>query len=157
MRSRFEPGFNERHMYQAGRAHWLTIAGLASLLVVAGLFFFGQDRAGKVAHAFMTALGEGDVDALVQHSFYPGASSEELRDRWKFAVERAGPNYRFAWRIVGITKASEETAAAVMMVVRNPGPTSFEEKIQLPLQKEKGEWKVDVRAIDRKLYPALPR
>lgn len=144
-------------MKQAGKAHWLIVAGIASLLVVLGLFFFGKDNAALTASEFMKALGKGDVDKLVALSYYEGGDRQTLREKWDFAVHRAGPHYIFAWRIAGIQKSDPENAAAVLMVTRNADQGGYEEKFQLPLVQKGGDWKVDVRAINRLLYPALPR
>jgi hypothetical protein len=53
-------------MKQAGKAHWLTIAGILSVFVVAGLFFFGKDPVATTAGDFMSALAKGDVDTLTE-------------------------------------------------------------------------------------------
>jgi len=144
-------------MKRAGKAHWLVIAGLASLVVVAALFAFGRDSAGDAAHDFMSALAKGDVDKLTELSYYPGASKDELKKKWDFTVHKAGKYYRFLGRIVNVTQTDNENAAAVMQITRNADGGGYEEKFQLPLVKEGDEWKVDVRAISRSMYPGLPR
>jgi hypothetical protein len=145
-------------MNRAGKAHWLTVAGIASVLVVAGLFMFGKDDAGETASAFMTALAKGDVDKLTQLSYYEGTSKEVLRKRWEFTVKRAAPHFMFIWRISAVTHMDEDDAVATLQVIRNAETgQGFEEKFQLPLLKANDEWKVDIRAISRNMYPGLPR
>lgn len=144
-------------MKQAGRAHWLTIAGILSVFVVAGLFFFGKDSAATTAGDFMSALAKGDVDTLTELSFFQGATKEQLREKWRYTVKEVGPHYVFAWRISGITRSEENSAAAKMQVIRNLDQGGYEENFQLPLVKENGDWKVDVRSISRAMYPGLPQ
>ncbi len=144
-------------MKQAGRAHWLIVAGVASVVLVIGVFLFGKDSAGEAASGFMTALGSGNVDRLVELSYFDKSSKEDLRKQWDFAVHRAGPHYLFAWKLVNVSESDANNAAATLAVTRNLGQEGFEEKFQLPLVRQDGEWKVDVRAINRTLYPALPR
>lgn len=144
-------------MKRAGRAHWLTIAGILSVFVVAGLFFFGKDAATTTAADFMSALAKGDVETLTELSLFPGATKEELKEKWRYTVKEVGPHYFFAWNIVAVTRSDENNAAARMKVIRNLDRGGYEENIQLPMVKENGEWKVDVRAINRALYPGLPR
>jgi hypothetical protein len=144
-------------MKQAGRAHWLILAGVASVIAVVVLFLFAKDSTTDTAGAFLRALGKGDVDTLVDLSFYDQASKEELREKWDFAVNRAGPHYIFAWKLVGSVQSDEETAAVSVMFVRDYDKGGYEQKLQIPLVKREGRWLVDVRAIDRSVYPALPR
>lgn len=144
-------------MKQAGKAHWLVIAGIASILVVVGLFLFAQDSAGDTAHRFMTALAKGDVETLTELSYYPEGSKEELKEKWDFAVNKAGKHFLFFGRIVNVSQSAPDTAAATMQITKNPQAGGYEEKFQLPLVKEGGDWKVDVRTISRTMYPALPR
>lgn len=144
-------------MKQAGKAHWLTIAGIVSIFVVAGLFFFAKDSAATTASDFMSALAKGDVDKLTELSSFQGATKEELKEKWRFSVKEVAPHYLFVWRIVAVTRSDENSAAARMQVVRNPDQGGYEENFQLPLVKEDGEWKVDIRAVNRGLYPGMPR
>jgi hypothetical protein len=144
-------------MKQAGKAHWLTIAGILSIFVVAGLFFFAKDPVAKTANDFMVALAKGDVDTLTELSSFQGASKEELKEKWRFTVKEVAPHYMFAWKILSIARSDENTAAARLMVRRNADQGGFDENFQLPLVKENGEWKVDVRSISRAMYPGLPQ
>ena len=143
-------------MKRAGKAHWLVIAGIASILVIAGLFFFGKDGAGETARNFMMALSKGDAQTLTDLSYVSETPKEELLKRWKFATE-VSKHYLFIWRITGVTHTDSQTAAATMQVTRNPDGEGYVEKFELPLTKTDGSWKVDVRGINRSLYPALPR
>jgi len=142
---------------QAGKVHWLIVAGIVSVVLVVGLFLFARDSAAETASGFMKALGSGDVDTLVKLSYLDNTSADEMRKKWDFAVHRAGPHYLFAWQLDNVVQSDSENAAASMQVTRNIDQESFQEKFQLPLVKHDGKWLVDVRAINRKLYPALPR
>ncbi|HRK21582.1 MAG TPA: DUF4878 domain-containing protein [Fimbriimonadaceae bacterium] len=144
-------------MHRSGKAHWLTIVGILSVVAIGALMLFARDSAGSSAGQFMTALGKGDVDTLTKLSYIEGVPSEEVRKKWEFTTD-VGKHYMFRWRIVNITQSDDKTAAATMQVTRNSAAASgYEEKFQLPLVKIGDDWKVDVTAISRGLYPALPR
>ena len=144
-------------MKQAGKAHWLTIAGILSVFVVAGLFFFGKDSAATTAGEFMSALAKGDVDTLTELSWFQGATKEQLKEKWRYSVKEVGPHYVFAWKINAVTRSGDDSAAARMQVIRNLDAGGYEENFQLPLVKDNGNWKVDVRSISRAMYPGLPK
>jgi hypothetical protein len=145
-------------MKRAGKAHWLTLAGIVSIFIVIGLFLFAKDDVAETTGGFMNALARGDVGRLVELSYYPEINQDQLKKKWDFTVNRAGPHYRFSYRIVNITHSDPSTAAATLMVIRNvDSGSSYEEKFQLPLVKDRDQWKVDIRAISRTLYPGLPR
>lgn len=144
-------------MKRAGKAHWLMIAGVASILVLLGLVIFGRDSAGEAAAEFMTALGNGNAEKLTALTFLGTGTEEEMRKKWEFATKRAAPYYRFTWRITNVTESGPSDANVTLQVMRNASASSYEEKFQLPLVKVKDEWKVDVRSVSSQMYPGLPR
>lgn len=144
-------------MKRAGKAHWLMIAGLASVLVLLGLVIFGRDSAGETAAEFMTALGSGNAEKLTDLTFLGTGTKEEMRAKWEFATKRAAPYYRFTWRITNVAESGPNDANVTLQVMRNASASSYEEKFQLPLVKVKDEWKVDVRSVSSQMYPGLPR
>jgi hypothetical protein len=143
-------------MRRSGKAHWITIAGILGLLAIVLVFFIGGETPSGVTNRFMIALAEGDVNTLCDLSHYEG-SKDSLRAQWEYATKVAGPHYRFAWIINSEKVASNEIASVKTTVERAIGPDSFPEKVDIPLVKREGKWKVDVRGIWRGLYPALPR
>jgi hypothetical protein len=149
-----KPGFNVGRFI--GR-NWPVIGIGVGVVFIVVLFFLGKDSPSQVASQFLVALAKGDVDTLVKDSYYQG-SEEQLRKEWEFAVKEAGPYYRFVWRIKD-ERQSTDTAASIQLGWRKnaTSPASYEDNTELPMVKDGGRWKVDVRAIDRELYPALPR
>lgn len=143
-------------MRRAGKAHLITIAVLLGLAVLGVLLMFSGDNPMGAASRFMSALAKGDVDTLTKLSYYEGPK-DKLREQWEFACKEAGEYYLFRWRVQTARIHGEDRAAVLTWIERNLGPSSFEEKIDLPMVKEDGAWKVDVRAIYRGMYPALPR
>lgn len=144
-------------MHRSGKAHWLTIVGILSIVLIGVLALFSRDSPAATAGSFMDALGDGDLDKLVDLSYMPGDTPDQVRKKWAFTLD-AGKYYRFTYRITHVAQSDEKTGAATMQVVRNAiAGSSYEEKYQLPLVKVDGKWKVDANSISRGLYPALPR
>jgi hypothetical protein len=140
-----------------GRANWIVIVGLLGLLAIGALFILGGESPTSVGARFMAALGEGRASELATMSYMPGLSPEEKRARWERTV-RFGKHYRFRWEIVSERMSDADTASVRMRVWRNAmDPMSYEEPLELPMVKRDGKWLVDVRGLNRDLYPALPR
>jgi hypothetical protein len=142
-------------MLRAGKAHWITLSGIVGVLVLVGVILFGGDSPTSVANRFLVALARGDVDTLMDLSYFEG-DRQSLRIQWDYATKVAGPYYRFTWRIVTEKIASEQSAAVKTQFERDYGPGSYPENIDIPLVKSDGRWKVDVRGLYRRMYPALP-
>lgn len=143
-------------MVRAGRAHWITIAGIAGAVALAIVLYFGGDSPTSVANRFLVALAKGDVETLVELSYYEGDESL-LRKQWEYATRVAAPYYRFTWDIVTVKQPTEDSAAVRTSFERSYGPGSFPERFDIPLRRVNGKWMVDVRLLSRGLYPALPR
>lgn len=144
-------------MKRAGRASWLSIAGIFGLLVIVVLFIMSGESSQAAATRFMNALGKGDITTLTAMSDMPGTSQEEIRDAWK-RTTTIGKHYIFTYKINSTLDANDQTSMVRMMVVRNADREGgYEEKFELPLVKKDGKWKVEVMGLDRRLYPGLPR
>lgn len=145
-------------MKRLGRASWLTIAGLAGLVIIVVLFFMSGESSQAAASRFMNALGKGDVNTLASMSDIPGKSEDEIRKAWEHTTKVAGPHYIFTYKISSNLDANDQTSMVRMMVIRNAERDgAYEEKFELPLVKKDGKWKVEVLGLDRRLYPGLPR
>lgn len=130
---------------------------VVAVIALVVLLFMGQKSPQETGSRFMDALARGDVDGLVQTSFVPGKSSEELRKDWEFTTKTVAKYYRFRWKITSSNVVNDESATVRLAVERNYGPGSYEENYGLPLLKVNGEWKVDASGISREMYPGLPR
>ncbi|AIE86150.1 hypothetical protein [Fimbriimonas ginsengisoli] len=139
----------------------MSLVGLLAvfaLAIVIAVFFFGRESLTTVGARFMNALAHGDVDTLTKMSYVGNKPPEEMRKDWEFAVNTAGKYYNFSWKITSSAQADATNASIRLQVIRNlTNPGSYEENYQLPLIKVGDEWKVDVRGINREMYPALPR
>jgi hypothetical protein len=137
--------------------NWLQIVIGLGVFAILVLFFLGRDSPTAVGNEFLVALAKGDVDTLVKDSYYPG-SKEELRKQWEFATQEAGVHFRFTWRVKDERQSSDTSASIQLGWTKNAGsPASYEDGTELPMVKDNGTWKVDVRALDHDMYPALPR
>lgn len=144
-----------RGAFKITHAFAIISVGLVLAFVGMSLFNDGPQQAGG---RFMDALARQDEKALSQLSHVSGQTPEQMEQRWKGLVEGPAKYYRFYWKIVTTTQASPESASVQMMVERDQGAaSSFEEKFELPMIKVEGKWKVDLRRVDRRLYPFLPR
>jgi hypothetical protein len=145
-------------MKQSGRASILTIAAVVSVLLVLGMLFLGKESVTSVGDRFLQALYRGDVDTLTKMSYLGNDTEDQMRKKWDFAVNHAGKYYLFAYRITGGRQLSEDSAQVTLQYVKDAAnPASYEEKYEIPLVKVGNEWKVDVKGMNRTMYPALPR
>lgn len=118
----------------------------------------GGESPTTAVNRFMTALAKGDVDTLTRMSHLPGREESDIRAQWDRAVNVVGPYYRFRWQTLTQTMPDRDSANVQIWVWRNAlSPGNFEEKFGVPLKRVEGEWKIDVRGINRGVYPGLPR
>jgi hypothetical protein len=145
-------------MRTAGRVNIVLVGAIVAIVMIGSVLFMGRQSINAVASKFMSSLATHDVNTLTDMTFLNGRNKEDVRKQWDFAVNDAGKHYIFVWRITSSKEADDKTASVSMQVVRNArSGTSYEEKFDLPLVKENGDWKVDVSAISRDLFPALPQ
>lgn len=144
-------------MKRAGRVSFLMLVGIVAVVGVIVLLFFGRANPTAAASQFMEALAKGDVPTLTRLSHMEGRTPEQVREAWEFTTSVPGKHYRFVWNFTGQFQPNDTTATVSMRVWRNFGPAAFDEKFELPLVKKDGQWKVDVREINREMYPGLPR
>ena len=144
---------------QAGRASVLTILVVAAVLLGGIVMLFARvgDSPETAAQNFMTALAKGDLDSLTKLSFLENQTPEQIRKQWDFAENTAGKYYRFTYAISGSSQPDPTDATVSMQFEKNAGdPAAYPEAVTIPLVKVGQEWKVDVAAMDRTLFPALP-
>lgn len=146
-------------MKRAGRASPVLIlgsVGLIGMIAVLILTRTGTTPA-QVVNQFFSALGSGDLDAVLKTSTFGDEPDDVMRPKWQVTLDRT-KYYRFAIQIKDTNYSTpEEATVAVDMYlnVMNPGVTA--KRIQVPVVKVGGEWKVDARSLNRQTYPALPR
>lgn len=145
-------------MKTAGRVSPVLILGVLSLFVFAGVFLFSGRTPTTVASEFMGALGTRDTDTLAKLSYMPGRSQDEIKKEWQYTTETVAKHYRFAFRVLSAKEATETIASVSVHVFRNADMSStYAEKFELPLLKVDDTWLVDIRGINREMYPGLPR
>ena len=147
---------------QSGRISLLGLGAIAIVaLIVASLFLAKEDPA-AVGGQFMDALARHDVDKLTELSYVnatdPHAIEVEkkrLHDQWDFSVNVAGKHFPFLWKETSSSIATDTHATVALQVTRVEA-NSTDEKYELQLEKVNGKWFVDVGAISRAMFPALP-
>ena len=143
---------------RAGRVPWITLFAVAMILAVVGGFVYAQKSPGTVGSAFMDALARGDVETLTSLTVLGDEPRDEIRRKWDFAVNKAGPYYRFLWKVDGAEETKGGQALVRVKVQRNvESGGSYDEPFQLPLVRTKDGWKVEVGGINREMFPGLPR
>lgn len=143
-------------MKTAGKVHWMTVAGIAGIVLVIGIFMMGGESPQFKASEFMTALGKGDVQTLAKTTYVKGWEEAKLAEEWQRTIDR-GQYYRFIWKITSAVDQGPDQVAVRMSIARNPGASSYDENFQLIVKKIDGHWKVLGNSLSREMYPYLPR
>ncbi len=144
-------------MKQSGRVNIIMLGGLVGVAVIAFFAMFSGESASVAATRFMSALASRDINTLVATSYIEKASPEEIRKEWEYCINVANPNYVFEWSVLGEVQPDDKSASVRLDVKRDASsPASYGEKFGLPLVKIDNKWMVDVRSIDRDMYPFLP-
>jgi hypothetical protein len=122
------------------------------------VFMNASEQPDTVAVKFLNALGTGNVDELTRLSYMDKVPPEEIRKKWDFTVHVAGPYYRFRYVITSGVMNDAETAAVRLDFYRNAlSSQTYSDQYELPLVKIGNQWKVDVRGLNREMYPGLPK
>ena len=146
-------------MNRAGKASPLVVIGILCVVALVGAIFFlqGAESPATRANAFLSALGQGDVDGILSTSTFGDEPVESVRKKWEKTVHRA-EFYRFHWDIKGSSNASEEEAnVAVDMYKHADNPNTTSSRVQIPMIKIGDKWFVDAKSLNRDMFPALPR
>jgi hypothetical protein len=140
----------------SGRIHWMFAVGAVGIVLVAVILLSTGGTPTSAGIRFLNALGSGDVNTLVEAGRIAEKSAEEEKEAWEFTLDVA-QHYRFKYAVLGELNPSPDRATLRLNVWRNHGPASYEEPFDLPMVKEDGKWLVDVKAMSREMFPALPR
>ncbi len=137
----------------------VTLIVVAAFLVGLGVIALTSGQTPTIsAGRFMAALASGDHKTLADLSYADEVSKEELEKQWEYTMTIAAPHYQFTFEIKTETKPSKDQAVVRMMYTKNPGSGgSYAEPFDLPMVKTDDGWKVDVYAMNRDMFPGLPR
>lgn len=141
-------------MKRIGSVHWMLIAGLVGVAIIVVMLLMGGNSATKNGAKFMAALSTGDINGLVQTSYIPDKTPEEMKTEWEATLKRT-KYVMFRYTFTGEDNVSEDQAT-IRMNIMKPS-TGYDEVFALPMRKIDGEWKVEVRGLSRQFYPFLPR
>lgn len=152
------------NMRSSGRVNFLTLGVVLIVGLMGAAVFFAKESPQTVAVNFMDALARHDVKKLTELSLIgesdPAAAEakrKKLEEQWDYCVNFAGKHFPFTWRVTAANASTENAATAtVQMTPDAVNPASYEQKFDIPLEKEGGKWKVDVGGISKVMFPALP-
>ncbi len=143
---------------QSGRISIVMLASILSVIVVIGIVLFSKESVASVGGRFMDALQRHDVDQLTKLSMMSNLNEEQIHKEWDHCVNVAGKYYIFAYHIEGANQATPTSGSVKVRMIKDADrPGSYDELIEIPVVKEKDDWKVDVRGLSHELFPGLPR
>ena len=135
----------------------LTGIGIVGIIGILVLFFMAGESPATAGSRFMAELQTGDADTLTNMSYVAGKSHDQIESEWKDTV-KYGQYYKWKWAVDGADTIRDDQAKVRMRLMRNiQNNTSYDENYYLPLVKKDGKWMVDVIALNRGIYPFLPR
>ena len=143
---------------RARRVNWIVVALVLIAASIVGLVATAGESPTTATVLFMNALSKGDAKALTERSYFnPERSRQEIEKDWAKTVD-FGKYYMFIWKVESDTRPTPDRATVKMTVMRDVDKGSaYDENFSLDLIRVNGKWLVDVRSINRQLYPALPR
>ncbi|HEY3782889.1 MAG TPA: DUF2950 family protein [Fimbriimonadaceae bacterium] len=146
-------------MKKAGRVSLLSLIVIAVVLIGGAvvLLLIVPDSPESAATQFFSALATGNVDKLVSLSDMGDETPDQVRAQWQFATHDAGKYYQFIFQVDSSSQTDATDASVKVQMLRNPDkPGGYMETFDIPMVKKNDGWKVDVRAVNRTIYPALP-
>jgi hypothetical protein len=154
---------NMRSPRQLGKVSILSLAAIVIVGMIVASMVLAKEDPSAVGAQFMDALARHDVDKLTEMT-YTGqtdpnkiaADKKVIREQWDFSVNTAGLHYPFHWTISG-SMTGQDSHATVTVQINKGGANGYDERYELPLEKEGEKWKVDARAISRTMFPAMPQ
>lgn len=147
-----------RFTRRAARVNLIVLLSAIGALVVVVLLFFLPASPQTAGTAFMDALARQDSKKLADLSFVQGKEVAEVQKDWEALLNGPAKYYRFYWNHSQTVQSGADIAAVRFQVTRDvDSGMSYEEKFELPMVKKNGAWKVDVRRVDRRMFPFLPR
>lgn len=146
-------------MKKAGRISFVLLAVIVAL--VAGVFVFVFLLSGEapesVATKFLAALSKGDPKTLTALSYMGSEPESNIEQKWQFTVD-VTRYYQFKYLIEGVKQVDPDAANVQVEMMKDANrPGAVPEHFELPMVKINNHWKVDLRALNREIYPALPR
>lgn len=146
------------HMKTRGRVHWMIVTAIVCALAVGVVLVTGKQGPEVNCQAWLVALAKHDAKTLSSLSYMEAQDEKTTEEEWNRTFRDAAPFFCFTWRFRGVTQATPTRASVDLEWVKAADtPGSYPENYGIPLEKVDGIWKVDVRSIDRSMFPGLPR
>ncbi len=144
-------------MKRSGRTSIVVVITIVLVAAVVGLFLLAGESPTGVGVKFLTSLAKGDTKTLADLSYMEGNTPQQVEEKWK-QTKDATKYWMFAFSVKNTTLQDSDSASLVLDWIKNASnPSAYGEEFELPMVKVDGKWKVDVRAISREMYPALPK
>lgn len=134
----------------------IVVFGVLGLAAIAILLVLSQNSPDVAGEQFMKALAKKDVNKLVELSYMENPSAP-LKDQWADTVNNKARTYVFLWVWESSRRQGDEAVLLVHLIEFKGPVQSDSETFELPLVRKEGKWKVDLRSLSRKFFPALPR
>lgn len=131
---------------------------VAAVFAIVALATLSGETSSVAARRFMRALSNGDAKTLTEMSYFePDRQKEEVLKSWERTLE-VGRFYRFTWNIKNSKSPASGRSTVSMDFTRDAdNPNSYGETFSLDMIQKNGKWMVDVKALSRDMFPALPR
>lgn len=144
-------------MHLAGKISATLIVIVAFVIGLVAMSLRPNESPTLAGAQFMAALAEGDAEALTELSYRDDLSKEEMLEMWTYTTQVVAVYFTFTYGITGESKPSEDTAVVSMDYAKRAGMSgSYDERYELPMKLVDGKWKVEVFALNRKMFPGLP-
>jgi hypothetical protein len=144
-------------MNRSGRVSLPLIILVVVAVAAVAIFLLAGESPSGVASKFLIALARKDAKEVAALSYMGPIDEAEKVKRWQKTLE-ATKYWRFNYAITDTSQQDANNATVRMKWIKAADQGgAFEEKYELPMVKKDGNWKVDVRAISREMYPSLPQ
>jgi hypothetical protein len=140
----------------SGRINLLLIAAIVIVAGMSVLFLSAGETPSSTVGRFMMALATDNEETLTNLSYMGDQPVEQTRKEWAETM-KSTKNFLFAWRVVSDTENGNNAVVKLKFAKDARSKMAYEDDLEIPLVKIQGKWKVDVRQIQRDMYPNLPR
>lgn len=146
-------------MARSGKVSPIVVIGVLGVLGFLILLAFLQaaDSPSVRVQKFFVGLAKGQVDQIMQVSKFGDEPEDVVRKKWEKCLYRT-EYYRFFWKVRETVTPTPDEAIVFVEIYRGVDRGQpYEERYEVPVIRENGQWYVDAKSLDRRIHPALPR
>ena len=147
-------------MKKSGRISFVLLAVIVAAIAAIVVFVLvsSEESPETVGSNFLRALAKGDLDTLTKLSYMDKTSDADIHKKWDYTINTAGPYFRFIYRVKGSSRVSSDSGAVIVSWTKDvQNPTAYAIDYEIPMLKIDHHWKVDVRSLNRDMFPGLPQ